>query len=160
MTGRVADTGGVALTALELVDELIARVPESASRVDEHLADFEGEVLVHLLTDELRRLAIAWFDEGQREPLSRLLAVMARGMREGDDYVVNAVAVSFVEDTCVMDPAMQPFINSWPAALREEAETQRRAALARAADPSGRRGRGGSGRPTARRWFRRRGPRS
>jgi hypothetical protein len=54
-----------------------------------------------------------------------LLVVMDKGLREGDEDVENAVAVSFVENTGCWDPAMLPFIATWPEDLKAEAERQR-----------------------------------
>jgi hypothetical protein len=56
--------------------------------------------------------------------LQRLLDVVNRALLNGTDYVNNAVAVSSVEDTGWWDPAMQPFIESWPAGLQAEARRQ------------------------------------
>ena len=74
-------------------------------------------------------MAIALFEERETEALRRLLGVMDAGLRDGDEYVVNAVAVSFVEDTPWWDEAMEPFITAWPPGLRAEAERQRRWSL-------------------------------
>lgn len=46
-------------------------------------------------------------------------------MREGDERVENAVAVSFVEDTPLWDESRHAFIERWPPALSAEAERQR-----------------------------------
>jgi hypothetical protein len=42
---------------------------EVESTVREHLGDNDGELLLHLLSSGLRRLAIAWFSAVQNEPL-------------------------------------------------------------------------------------------
>jgi hypothetical protein len=90
----------------------------------EHLEDNEG-VLLHLLSADLRRYAIKAFDTGRTDVLQRLLGVLDRALVDGDEYVNNAVAVSFVEDTGWWEPAMQPFIESWPLSLQAEARRQR-----------------------------------
>jgi hypothetical protein len=56
-----------------------------------------------------------------------LLGVFETGLREGDEAVENAVAVSFVEDTDWWDDSMRLFIARWPTGLAEEVERQRRA---------------------------------
>lgn len=45
-------------------------------------------------------------------------------LRRGDENVENAVAVSFVEDSCVSDPRMAAFVTAWLAGLRAEVERQ------------------------------------
>lgn len=92
--------------------------------VDEHLADNDG-LLLHLLMADLRRLAVQSFEGGQSEVLDRLLVVLDVALSEGTDDVQNAIAVSFVEDTGWWAPAMQSFIESWPAGLRAEVVRQR-----------------------------------
>ncbi len=63
----------------------------------EHLADNDG-LLLHLLMSDLLRLAVSTFSEGLTGIKHRLLAFVDRCLRDGDDDVVNAVAISFVED--------------------------------------------------------------
>ncbi|HUF97653.1 MAG TPA: hypothetical protein VMM60_05940 [Ilumatobacter sp.] len=104
--------------------ELSSAVPESQELVAEHLA-FHEELLLHLLIADLRRMAIAMFEQDELDPLRRLLAVLDRSLAEGDDFVSNAVAVSFVEDTGWWDPEMSGFMGAWPAGLTAEAERQR-----------------------------------
>jgi len=62
--------------------------------------------------------------------------VFDTGLREGDERVENAVAVSFVEDTPWWDPDRSAFIASWSPALRAEAERWRSEAENRAAEQS------------------------
>jgi hypothetical protein len=90
----------------------------------EHLADNEGEVLLHPLVAMMRDRAIVAFDRDEIELLHRLLDVMALGLEDGDELVRNAVEISFVEDSCWYDAAMAPFIASWPDALRAEVRRQ------------------------------------
>lgn len=90
----------------------------------EHLADHE-EVLLHVLTARVRDRAIEEFDNGDRGVAGRIAGVYERGITEGDERVENAAAVSFVEDTPIWEPARSAFIQSWPEALRAEAERQR-----------------------------------
>lgn len=117
----------VTITVVEFVDLLTESCPETVPIVAEHLVDNGNELLLHLLIADVRRFSIEQFERDDSEALSRCLDVVAQGLIEGDEYVENAVAVSFVEDTGWWDPLMQPFIASWPLPLREEAERQRRA---------------------------------
>ncbi|KRB75113.1 hypothetical protein ASE01_17290 [Nocardioides sp. Root190] len=107
----------MALTAPEFVSRLSSRVPESSATLREHLDEQEGELLLHLLVGDLRRLALAWFGEGKTDALARLLDEVDTALREGDEYVENAVAVSFVEDLGFWEAEMQPFIEILPGEL-------------------------------------------
>ncbi len=108
----------------DFVSLLLAVGPEVRQIYDEHLADFD-EVLLHLLVVNVRDLMISAFDRGDDDLSKRLVAAFDTGLRLGDDRVVNAVAVSFVEDTPWSNPARDAFIASWPPGLRAEAEGQR-----------------------------------
>lgn len=116
----------MSLTASEFVTSLTAEVPETTDTINEHLADQEGELLLHLLTGDLRLLAIDWFRTGRTDALERLLSVLERGLRKGDEYVENAVAVSFVEDLGWWEPELRPFIETLPGELANEIERLRR----------------------------------
>lgn len=115
----------MSLTTSEFVTTLAAEVPETTDTINAHLADQEGELLPHLLMGDMRRLAIDWFRTGRSDALERLLAVLERGLREGDEHVKNAVVVSFVEDLGWWEPEMQPLIETLPAGLLAEVEMQR-----------------------------------
>ena len=115
----------MSLTASEFVVSLTAQVPETAVTINQHLADQGGELLLHLLMGDLRLLAIDWFRTGQAEALERLLSVLEQGLVRGDEYVTNAVAVSFVGDSGWWEPETQPLVNALPAGLLAEVERQR-----------------------------------
>ncbi|MEZ5092989.1 hypothetical protein [Nocardioides sp.] len=115
----------MSLTASEFVTALTAEVPETTATLGRHLADQRSELLLHLLAEDLRLLALDWFGAGQTDALSRLLSVMERGLRDGDENVENAVAVSFVEDLGWWEPEMQPFIQVLPGGMLAEVERQR-----------------------------------
>lgn len=115
----------MALTAPEFVARLSSGVPESSTTVREHLDEQGSELLLHLLVADLRRVALAWFEEGRTDALNRLLGVLATALREGDEYVENAIAVSFVEDLGWWEADMQPFITTLPDELANEVERQR-----------------------------------
>jgi hypothetical protein len=85
-------------------------------RHGQDLADNE-ELLLHLLMSDLLRLTVSTFAEGQTGVTDRLLAFVDRCLREGDDYVVNAVGVSFVEDFGVYSGESDVLLARWPPAL-------------------------------------------
>lgn len=76
---------------------------------------------------DLLRLAVERFGKGIDEPLARLLAVVDQGLRDGDEGVINAVAMSFVEDAAWWGPANEAFIATWSDDLAAEV-VRRRAA--------------------------------
>ena len=112
------------MTEDKFVRALVEAVPEVQPILDEHLAD-NGELLLHPFVARVRGFAVDAFDNSNRTLSDRIVAIFERGMRDGDEGVENAVAVSFVEDTPWWDTNRQAFIDSWPPALRAEAERQR-----------------------------------
>lgn len=124
-TSGIRHHARVTVTKSDFVAEVIAAVPETQPLLAERLRDQFGELLLHQFVADLRRFAIASFEQGESERMHALLAVMDKALREGDEDVENAVAVSFVEDTGWWEPAMRPFIATWPAGLKAEAERQR-----------------------------------
>ncbi len=124
MSAIVGDDCAVQMTADDFLAALAIEVPETQQVVKDHLKD-NGQLLLHLLTADLRRSAIDAFASGHPEVLGRLLALIDRALRDGVDDVNNAMAVSFVEDTGWWDPAMQPFIEAWHLGLQAEVDRQR-----------------------------------
>ena len=114
----------------EFVQRLVERVPEVRPILDEHLLE-NDELLMHVFVARVRDLAIDAFDRDRRELAHRIVETFDWGLRDGDDAVENAVAVSFVEDTPWWDPDRAEFIESWPSGLRSEAERQSSEASAR-----------------------------
>jgi len=55
----------VPFTTSEFLRHLTDAVPEASAAVHERIAEYHGEVLLHLLTADLRRLAIEWFEESR-----------------------------------------------------------------------------------------------
>jgi hypothetical protein len=127
MSVRLIRDDSAVMSSSDFVDLVTEHVPEARPTVSEHLDDSEGELLLHLLMADLRRLALAWFSEGAADRLERLLAVIDAGLSEGDERVENAVAVSFVEDAGWWEPSTQGFIAVWPSGLVNEVERQRNA---------------------------------
>lgn len=117
-------SGQVALTEDEFVRALVEAIPEVQPILDEHLTD-NDELLLHPFVARVRDFAIDAFDNGKTTLSDGIVAILERGMRDGDEGVENAVAVSFIEDTPWWDTNRQAFIDSWPPALRAEAERQR-----------------------------------
>lgn len=112
------------MTEADFIATLRSEVPEAETTVREHLEDNEGGILLHLLIADLRRLAIDAYNSHRPEVLQRLLDVLDRALVGGTPAVNNAIAVSFVEDTGWWNPAMQPFVESWPSDLRAELRRQ------------------------------------
>jgi hypothetical protein len=119
----------VAITVAEFVELLTESCPETVPIVAEHLTDNNNELLLHLLIADVRRFSIERFESDDGDVLRRCLNVVARGLTDGDEYVENAMAVSFVEDIGWWDPSVLAFMAPWPPLLLGEAERQRRARL-------------------------------
>jgi hypothetical protein len=110
----------VPLTTADFVRLLLDRAPEVAPILDEHIAD-NDEMLLHVFVARVRDVTIDAFDRGDRDLSSRIVSAFDSGLRDGDEHVENAVAVSFVEDTPWWNPDRDDFMASWPSALRAEA---------------------------------------
>ncbi|MFT4083329.1 MAG: hypothetical protein QM638_12155 [Nocardioides sp.] len=104
----------------DFVGELRAAVPEARGSVTEHFADNEDELLLHPLMSDLLRLTIVTFADGRLDTTDQLLAFVDRCLREGDEDVVNAVAVSFVEDFGAYAGESDELLDRWPPRLRAE----------------------------------------
>lgn len=115
------------LTEAEFAAAIRDAGPETRAIYVEHLSDNGGELLLHPFVARIRDRAIAAFGAQDDDLLNRILGVMVLGLEQGDERVVNAVEVSFVEDSCWYDPATGPFIASWPQTLRAEVTRQRTA---------------------------------
>jgi hypothetical protein len=114
------------MTAEQFVHQLEEQVPEARPVLAEHLEDQEGELLLHLLLADLLRLAVQRFHSDERDVADRCLLLVDRALREGDEYVQNAVAVSFVENVGVFPGETDDFIASWPQGLLNEKASQDR----------------------------------
>jgi hypothetical protein len=105
----------------EFVQRLRAEVPQFSDAVDQHIAD-NDEVLLHLLLGELARASVAAWESKDVEFNRRALALLDAALADGDDYVTNAVSVSFVEDIGPWDTSVKEFVASWPPALLRDAQ--------------------------------------
>jgi hypothetical protein len=81
----------------EVPELLLGEIPEFRTTYDEHVQD-NDEVLSHVLFGDLSRFTIAAYERGQIGVIERLVRLMERLLRDGDDYTKNLVAVSFVEN--------------------------------------------------------------
>jgi hypothetical protein len=110
------------MTAEQIVTRLRADVPEFAEAIDQHFVD-NDELLLHLLLGDLSRACVTAWRQNDSEFNRRVLALLEEAFGEGedDDYVSNAVSVSFVEDVGPWDPAVAEFIAGWPPRLLQDA---------------------------------------
>ena len=108
------------IDAADFLDRLDAISPEIGRMISDHLVENEGELLLHLLVADVRRVVENAYQARDRELVRRCLAVLDEALRDGDDQVTNAVAVSFVEGIAFDLPRRA--IRSWPETLRNEAE--------------------------------------
>jgi hypothetical protein len=103
----------------DFLQELAVAVPESGNVVAEHLSDNDG-LLLHLLLSDLLRMTVSTYNAGDVRVTDRLLEFIDWCLRTGDDYVNNAVAVSFVENFGALPSESDGLLDRWPAALRAE----------------------------------------
>ena len=115
----------VPLTRATFVVGLLNAVPEVRGIVTENTDDLDGDVLLHLLVADLRRLTLAAWVRRDEGLTARCLLFLDDALRDGDDDVQNAVAVSFVEDIGWWDESVQPFLRTWPTTLAAELRHQR-----------------------------------
>lgn len=108
------------ITRDSFVDNLLAVMSEVAETVRGHLDDQEGELLLHLLMADLLRLTVRVFRDGREDVARRLLEFVDHCLSEGDEYVQNAVSVSFVEDYGFGPDEPEALLSLWPAGLRAE----------------------------------------
>lgn len=101
------------------VQGVLASVPEAEPEVLEHLRE-EGDVMLHLLLPDLLRLAVQFFHADELDASQRLLNCIAEALERGDQYVKNAVQISFIEHVGAFPGETPEFLASWPAALTKE----------------------------------------
>lgn len=78
------------MTEADFVRLLIHEAPEVRALVDEHLRDQSGGLLLHLLVADVRRAAVDAFQRDDGDLLRRLLELLDRALRDGDERVENA----------------------------------------------------------------------
>lgn len=105
---------GGEITRDDFVRELAAEFPETYGLVTELLADNGDALLLHPLMSDLLRLTVSSLADGRKDPTDRPC------LREGDQDLVNAVGVSFVEDSGADVGESDQFLDRWPTRLRGE----------------------------------------
>lgn len=103
---------------------LLAAVPEVGPVVDEHLADQDGELLMHLLMPDLLRFATSAFGAGNLATSAKLLNFVGSAFDNADPRVGNAIAASFVEHIGASPGETPEFISTWPRSLLKERDRQ------------------------------------
>lgn len=111
----------------DFVATLLADVPQSADLVQEHLADYDGELLLHILMYDLLKRTVSLYTDGKEDEARQLLEFVDRCLRDGDEHVENAVAVSFVEDYGYRPDEPDALLRLWPPGLRNELKRQEEA---------------------------------
>jgi hypothetical protein len=107
------------------VTDLAVENPAVAEVLREHLADDDGEVLPHILMDDLVRAAIVWLstDDGRASVVS-LLAALEHVY--GHDYEVDElIATGFVENLPYPDEDGAELLNLLGPKLRAEYNAER-----------------------------------
>lgn len=108
------------MTSAEFVRRLRAEVPQFSKAIDQHTAD-NDEILLHVLLGDLARTCVAAWESGDEGFNPPALGLLEAALTDGNDYVANAVSVSFVEDVGPWDSNVHAFIESWPPALLRDA---------------------------------------
>jgi hypothetical protein len=103
----------------DFLQELAIAVPESDEVVAEHVAANDG-LLLHLLLSDLMRMTVSRYAAGDVAVTDRLLEFVDWCLRTGDEYVANAVSVSFVEHFGAHEGESDALLQRWPPALRAE----------------------------------------
>jgi hypothetical protein len=114
----------MSVTEASFVEQLLAEVPEAGEVVSEHLSDQHGELLLHHLMADLLRFTVHAFHTRQSDVALRTLGFVDRALREGDEAVENAVAVSFIEHVGVGEGETPEFLAVWPRGLLAEKARQ------------------------------------
>jgi hypothetical protein len=104
----------------DFVSQLVAAVPALAAVYREHIAD-NGEPLPHVFMGDVTRFAIAGAEhEDSADSLSTLLTLLEGGLNSGDSDVAELIGVSFVENLCGEDDAIQLLLPRMGRSLRQE----------------------------------------
>lgn len=124
------------LTSGRFIVRLLQRAPEIADVVAEHLDFVDGPfdealhgetpnvLLLHMLLGDVLAFAVDTWHSDRRDVTASVLGVVDDALRDGDEYVENAVCVSFVEHVGALPGETPDFIASWPAGLLAERERQ------------------------------------
>jgi len=99
--------------------KFVTEVFDGIDHPDVRTMDNDG-LLLHLLLSDLLRMTVSTYEAGDVGVTDRLLAFVDWCLREGDDYVNNAVVVSFVEHFGAHPGESDALLARWPPALRTE----------------------------------------
>ena len=95
---------------LDFMSRLIAQLPELAHVHREHLDDYD-ELLPHVFLGEVMRFVV--LNSPRKETagwIDRFLNQVEMGLLSGDDEVGELIAVSFVENLCGENAAIQALL--------------------------------------------------
>ena len=106
-----------------ITEDLVSEVPEFESTIREQV-QADDDLLPHVLFGDFTRFVIAAWRSENNDLLARCLDFLDRALLEGDEKVRNLVEASSVWNVALWDPAMAPFVETWPNALRAHAERQ------------------------------------
>ena len=104
----------------DFIVNLVSESPEVAGVYRQHIAD-QGELLPHVLMGEITRLVIASTARTEASDWrTKLLVRLESGIESGGDDVAELVGVSFVENLCGENAAIEILLPEMGNALRKE----------------------------------------
>lgn len=106
----------MAMSPEAFVPLLIQADAKAANLVSQHYED-NDDLLIHLLLPDVLRLCVSEFHAGDRPASDRLLALVNDALLNGDERLINAVTVSFVEHVGAGEGETPEFIATWPSGL-------------------------------------------
>ena len=101
----------------EVIPRLVAHIPEFEPVYREHVEDYEGEVLAHLVFADLARFVLAAYERSDRALVRRCLSFLEQALVAGDDATQNLVVVSFIENIAPDDLRKRRALNERPDTL-------------------------------------------
>ena len=105
------------------VSQLIVACPELAGLYRLHLVD-QGELLPHVFMGDVTRLVVSTAKQGSNSNwLSRMLGYFEAELLSGNEEVAELLGVSFVENLCGEDEAIQPLLPIMGEMLRKEVKS-------------------------------------
>lgn len=112
----------------QLVEVLVAAVPEFAALLEQHHRAYGGAQPFELFGDAMWFCA-NWWSEGRSSAAKEVLAFMDHGLGSGDDRLRDCVIAGFLAPivSAPSSPGLDAFVAAWPESLRRELETRRSA---------------------------------
>ncbi len=108
------------MTTESFIQQLLRRSPELKSTYDAHVADNDG-LLPHVFMGDVTRFTIRQTTQPEsQEILMGLLEQIESGLVDGSDEVKELIAVSFVENLCGEEEALESLSPIMGFNLREE----------------------------------------